>query len=305
MKVLIIGGTGHIGHNLVAMFLDDGCDVVVISSGRTKLAAGVDWDRATMVQAGYGSDGWADCLRQQEADVVVDILGRDAPGVYDAVKSNCRHFLLCGSIWMFGDPRSVPTPDEPQTPSPFEEYASRYVEMLALRASAAQDGIAFTAVMPPNICGPGKVPLDGMGGRSVDVHKAHQAGKPAPLPAPGNNLIGPCDGADVAQPFFLAAQNRDAGNGEIFNVGAAYALTAKQFIETYGQIYGVTIPIEWYGWPEYAESINPSIGANFHFSANMCPDISKARTLLGYEPKYTCEETMERAVGWMRNEGIL
>jgi len=37
----------------------------------------------------------------------------------------------------------------------------------------------------------------------------------------------------------------------------------------------------------------------------MCPDLTKIRTKLGYVPRYTPEETMERAVAWMRAEGML
>lgn len=36
----------------------------------------------------------------------------------------------------------------------------------------------------------------------------------------------------------------------------------------------------------------------------MCPDISKIRKL-GYEPRYTPEESMERAVAWMRDRGMV
>jgi nucleoside-diphosphate-sugar epimerase len=33
----------------------------------------------------------------------------------------------------------------------------------------------------------------------------------------------------------------------------------------------------------------------------MLPDISKIRARLGYEPHYTPEQTLERAVDWMKN----
>ena len=37
----------------------------------------------------------------------------------------------------------------------------------------------------------------------------------------------------------------------------------------------------------------------------MLPDISKARKLLGYEPRYTVKETMRRAVEWMKEQKLL
>ena len=126
-----------------------------------------------------------------------------------------------------------------------------------------------------------------------------------PLPELGAVLIGPCDAEDVARGFFLSALQPEASAGEIFNVGSAYALTARRFVEVYGEIYGSTIPIEWMSWKTYAEEISPDPGSNYHFRGHMCPDISKIRSALGYAPRHTPEETMARAVDWMRREGMM
>jgi nucleoside-diphosphate-sugar epimerase len=37
----------------------------------------------------------------------------------------------------------------------------------------------------------------------------------------------------------------------------------------------------------------------------MCPSIKKISEKLGYKPSYTPEETMERAVNWMRENGMI
>jgi nucleoside-diphosphate-sugar epimerase len=159
--------------------------------------------------------------------------------------------------------------------------------------------------MPPNICGPGKVPLDGVGGRSIEVHKAHQRGEAVILPYPGTNLIGPCDAEDVARGFACAIANRDASAGEMFNVGSAYALTAEQFIRTYAATYGSAIPIDYVSAETYVSDVSPDVGMSFHFVEHMCPDISKITSRLGYRPGYTPEQTMERAVKWMRDEELI
>jgi nucleoside-diphosphate-sugar epimerase len=67
----------------------------------------------------------------------------------------------------------------------------------------------------------------------------------------------------------------------------------------------VNIPIRWVDWQEYITKVCPAVGAHHHYKANMCPDISKIRARLGYEPKYTPEQTMARAVNWMRECRIL
>jgi len=93
-------------------------------------------------------------------------------------------------------------------------------------------------------------------------------------------------------------------DGEIFNIGSAYALTASRFVDAYGEIYGTRIPVELVPWAEFVRYI-PDLGANYHFREHMCPDISKIGRELGYEPRYTPEEAMKRAVAWMRGRGMV
>jgi len=237
---------------------------------------------------------------------VVDILQGDIGAVYSASReAGVSHVVACGSLWMFGRPKVVPTPEVAQTECPFPNYWQRYSELRQTIALSQQEGLAFSAIMPPNICGPGKIPLEGMGGRSLEVHQAHQRGEEVTLPYPGTNLIGPCDAEDVARGFFCAVKDREKAAGEIFNVGSAYALTAERFIATYGEIYNTTIPIRYVSAQTYITEISPDIGAHFHLVEHMCPDISKISSRLGYHPKYTPEEAMERAVRWMFDMELL
>ena len=306
MKVLVIGGTGHIGLFLVPMLAEKAQRVIVVSRGRKSWDA-QGWDNVETVQANYERNDrkWLDFIAQAEFDVLIDILGTNVPVTYEVVKERCKHFIVCGSLWMFGPPKVVPTPPETQGPCAFADYARRYSELLATKEQARKDGLAFTAIMPPNICGPGKIPLDCQGGRSLEVHREHMQGKPVKLPHGCNTLIGPCDAEDIARAFVLAACQTDAAAGEIFNVGSAYALPAPQFIETYGQIYDSQIPIEYVSHKEYFEVVLPSVGANYHFSQHMLPDISKLRTKLGYNPMYSPEQTLARAVEWMKGQKLL
>jgi nucleoside-diphosphate-sugar epimerase len=306
-RICIIGGTGHIGKNLTEMLVDEGFEVFVLARGEKPIPSKPQWERVKFVRKFYHENlkDWEEVFQSIQPEVVIDILGSYAPAVYGGALPYIEQFILCGSVWMFGEPKVVPTPEETQSPCIFPGYAKRYSEMLELKERAKSDGIKFTAIMPPNICGPGKILLDCYGGRSLERHLAHKRGEPVPLPEPGNTLIGPCDAEDVARGFYLAVMNPDDSADEIFNVGSAYALTAKEFVETYGRIYGVKIPIEWHSWREYSEEINPDLGANFHFKAHMCPSIKKISEKLGYKPRYAPEETMERAVNWMRENGMI
>jgi len=108
-----------------------------------------------------------------------------------------------------------------------------------------------------------------------------------------------------AQGFFLSVLQPENSADEIFNVGTEYAITVKKFVETDGEIYKTKIPINWVSWNQYSEKLNPDLGVNTHFKWNMCPDISKISKKLGYKPKYTPEETLERAVKWMEEKNLI
>lgn len=307
MNICVIGGTGHIGGFLTPFLVEDGHDVTVVSTGRKPAPDTPPWRSVTIRTGTYARNSaeWTEFITSVGADVIVDILGADVPGLYNAVRGTCRQLVVCGSLWMFGFPKVVPTPEITQGPCEFEGYAQRYEELCATRDQAARDGLAFAALMPSNICGPGKIPLDARGGRGIEEHRSYARGEPVVLPAGCNTLISPCDASDIATGFRLAVRDPDAADGEILNVGAAYALTAPQLVAAYAEIYDTTIPIEEISWDEFLTDYMPDPGANFHFRAHMCPDISKLRTKLGYEPRYTPEETMARAVAWMREEGML
>lgn len=310
MRILVIGGTGHIGGFLSRMLIQDGHQVAVMTSGRTSVPAdypdlGISC-HALDYRASLTDGSFRALLLKEQPEVVVDILQGETEAVYAAcVEAGVTHLVNCGSVWMWGRPKVVPTPEVPQTECPFEGYKQRLAKMQWAIARSGSEGLVVTGVMPPNICGPRKIPLEGRGGRSLEVHQAHRQGEEVVLPYPGTNLIGPCDAEDVARGFFCAVTHREQAAGEIFNVGSAYALTAEKFIATYGEIYGVTIPVRYVSAKTFETEIMPEAGANFHFLEHMCPDLTKISTRLGYRPAYTPEETMERAVRWMFEVGLL
>ena len=310
MRICVIGGSGHIGKFLCAALAEDGHEVVVLSRGQTPLPTGGPWERIRLVPIAYQpGPELENTIRELAPEALVDILGFGAPGIYESLAAGlggkCRHLVACGSVWMWGDPALVPTPEVPTNRCWAEGYAWRFELYQRLQAECRARGLPFTVIMPPNICGPGKIPLEGRGGRSLQVHREHAQGLPCPLPTPGTNLVGPCDAADVAQGFLLALRQPEQAAGEFFNVGSPYALTAARFLEVYGEIYGRPIPIDWVSWEHYSTAISPDRGAHYHFEMPMCPDISKIRSRLGYAPRYTPEQTMARAVAWMQEQGLL
>lgn len=304
MKILIIGGTGHVGSHLTPILISQGHEVYIATRGNKKINNEIFKEANFISCNANDEENLKKIAKTYSFDTVIDFPGT-AFTTWNVFKDKVSHIIACGSLWMFGRPTVVPTPELTQSECPFEYYVTRYKQIKEMLMQSGESKAFFTAIMPPNICGPGKIPLDTMGGRNIDVHRANMNGETVCLPDGPEALIAPCDAYDLATLFALAVNKREAAAGQIFNGGPAYALSSSQFVKTYEKIYNIKIPISYVSWEEYKTKINTNIGAWWHFYSDMCPDISKARKLLGYEPKYTPEQAMERAVEWMREQQMI
>jgi len=305
MKVLIIGGTGHVGTNLVHILHEQGHEVIIGSRGATHIPADPTFSKVRFVTCdAFSIASLEDLSHHERFDVIIEF-----PGVIEQVwtvfKNKADHIISCGSVWMFGAPRVIPTPERIQGACPFDVYEERNIAYTKILAESRTTKAVFSAVMPPNISGRGKVPLDTLGGRDIEIHKANMRGEVVYLPEGPESTICPCEAYDLAMLFALCVNNRTAAAGQIFNGGTDHALTSTQFVDTFAQIHGVNIPIEYVPWNIYKSEISPGIGYWWHFYAHMSPDISKAKKLLGYKPRYTSEEAMDRAVAWMKDSHLI
>ncbi len=296
MKILVIGGTGHVGSFLCEILKSHGHEVVIASRGNKSIPDGYKG----VICNSYDKDSLMS-LKSENFDTIVDFPGT-ALNVYNALGDTVKHIVACGSIWMLGLPKIVPTPEIPQNTCIFDGYRERFSQ---INEMIAKHKCPVTAVFPPNICGPGKIPIDGLGGRDINVHKAHKNGETVYLPDGPEALIAPCDAYDIAMLFALCIEQPEKSGNQIFNAGTEHALTTSELIKLYAKIYKTEIPIEYVSWEKYKNEISPSIGYWWHFYSHMCPDISKAKNLLGYQPKYSSESSVERAVKWMFDNKML
>ena len=296
MKVLVIGGTGHMGKFVCNLLKERGHDVYVATR------SGSAPDGMTAVKCDCSDPASLAELKCGGYDTIIEFPG-NAKMVYDTLAESVKHIIACGSLWMYGAPKAVPTPEGYQAECPFEGYKQRFVD---IQSMISDEKCLFTGIMIPNVCGPGKIPLDCLGGRDANMHKAHARGEKVYLPDGPEALVSPCDAYDLAMLFVLAAEQPEKSGNQLFNAGPAdAAVTMSELVNIYGKIYGTNIPVEYVSWEKYKNEISPSIGYWWHFYAHMSPDYSKARSILGYKPKFTIYETIERAVNWMREEKII
>ena len=298
MKICVVGGTGHVGTHLCEILRERGHEVVILTRGLTstnlkgyKSIACDSKDVEAMKK-----------LHTENFDTIMCFPGC-VDVIYKALADKVNHIIGCGSLWMLGNPKMVPTPEITQAECIVDAgYKRRYA---LIQEMIAESKCKFTAIMPPNISGPGKVPIDFLGDRDVNNHLAHKNGTKIYLPDGPECLIEPTDAYDIAMLFALCAEQPEKAGGQIFNVGTGRSMTATEFINALSQIFGSKNEIEYVPWKQYRDEISPSIYHWWHFYAHMSPDITKAKTLVGYKPKYSAVESLERAVKWMYDNKLM
>ena len=220
-RVVIIGGTGHVGTYLVPRMVAAGFEVVNVSRGARqpyrphaawKSVRTVTLDRDVLEASGsFGGE-----IRALDPDIVIDMIcftaGERAGSLVDALAGHVRHFLHCGTIWVHGPSVSVPTTEEAAAPAVRRPTASRKPRSRPI-SSTPRAGPAFppTIIHPGHIVGPGWAPLNPAGHFDPAVFSLLAQGGELALPNLGMETVHHVHADDVAQAFVAAIESRQRG----------------------------------------------------------------------------------------------
>ena len=86
----------------------------------------------------------------------------------------------------------------------------------------------------------------------------------------------------------VLAMESDKAAGEIFHIGSCQEISVEELIKTVGDMMGYSG--EYHQAPTYPGSVS-----------RRCPDISKAKKILGYDPKVDWKVGLETTVNWYKN----
>lgn len=308
MKILIIGGTGHIGSYLVPRLLLDGHAVCVISRNPQPQYAEerLLWSQVVWIQADRRAeeeDGtWLERMRTIEADVVIDLIAftpRENALMVEAFRGRIDHFLHCGTIWAYGP--SARTPYREHYPrSPITEYGinKAAIEADLLRAWS-REGFPATVVHPGHISGRRWLPIDPQGSRNgIGVYHKLATGQPVHLPDLGLYTVHHVHGDDVAQIFHRAIDQRPLALGQSFSAVAPYALSLVACCQSVAALFGREAVLEFVPMAQMCRYVDPEAFAviEAHCQHAPCSSIAKGEQLLGYQPRYTTEQIYAECV---------
>jgi nucleoside-diphosphate-sugar epimerase len=315
-KVVIIGGSGHVGTYLVPRLVQTGFDVVNVTRGkRAPYSPHAAWrsvetvitDREAEEKAGtFGAR-----IRDLKPDIVIDMICftmASAEHLVAALKGNVGHFLHCGTIWVHG-PSVAPPTTEMQPRKPIGAYGTQKAAIEAyLLGEARRSGFPATIAHPGHIVGPGWDPLNPAGHFNSQVFTTIALGRELALPNFGMETVHHVHADDVAQMFMKAIANRSAAIGEAFSTVSPAAVSLKGYAEAMAAWFGVEVKLKFLPWPEWkaAQASEEDAMATWeHIYRSPCHSIAKAERLLGYAPRYTSFEAVYEAVTWLIQQGVV
>lgn len=317
MRIVVIGGTGHIGSFLVPRLVRAGHEVINLSrSGGTGYSDAPEWEQVRQVVADrqeQDADGtFGDTVLGPQPDVVIDLVcftRESAAALVEALRGSVDHLLHCGSIWRYGASRKLPIAEGSDSAGPpFDEYGVEKAAIAAmLKAETVSGGLVTTSIHPGHIVGPGWHPTGPLGNINPEVWRELSAGGTVRVPGSGMESMHHVHADDVAQLFELAVANREAAAGEDFNAVAPTALSVRGYLEIASGWFGESATLESVTWDDYRASTTEEYAEQSwgHLHRSHVFTIDKSRRLLGYAPRYEPEEAILESVRWLIEHGQL
>lgn len=306
MRVVVVGGTGHIGSFLVPRLIRAGHEVVSVSRGTaTAYVDQPEWADVEQIVADRhkeDADGtFAGRIGRSNADTVIDLLcftAASAQALVDGLRGRDVHLITCGSVWRAGPSATLPVTEETAPPPAGEYGTAKDAIARLLVAESRSGGLLTTSLHPGHISGPGWPPIGPTGNVDPAVWWTLSAGEPLTIPGIGAETMAHVHADDVAQAFALAVAARGTVNGEDFFVTAADALNVRGYAELGASWFGQAAKLETVTWPQFWELTDTEHARTSweHLWRSQVCSIDRARRLLGYTPEYTAAQTVLEAV---------
>ena len=308
MRVLITGGAGFIGSHLCDYLIEQGWNVVCVDN----LVTGQE----SNIQHLLGHPQFN--IVQQDVTRYIDVPGKvdyvlhfaspaspvdylklpiqtlkvGALGTHNTLgvaKAKHAKFLLASTSECYGDPEISPQPESywghvnPIGPRGVYDEAKRFGEAMTMAYRRAH-GVDTRIVRIFNTYGPRMRLNDGRALPNV-LHQA-LTGQPITVYGDGRQTRSFCYVSDTVEGIYRLMQSNEH---EPVNIGNPQEVTILEFAERIRALTGTKAPIVFEPLPQD----DPK---------RRCPDITKARRILGWEPKVSLEEGLRLTFAFFREQ---
>jgi UDP-glucose 4-epimerase len=297
-KVLVTGGAGFIGSHVVDRFVNEGHEVRVLddlstgkldniqahlASGKVELVKGDIRDASLVTESLNG----VSFVIHMAALVSVPLSVENPNLTFDinllvtlillrsSIKKHIKRFLFISSCAVCGDPESLPVTEESRT-NPISPYAeSKLVGERYCLGFSERQLLPSVVLRFFNVYGPrqGMNEYSGVITRFIDRCRL---GLPLTIYGDGSQTRDFVNVKDVAEAI-LASTRSVGAVGEVFNIGSGKPTTVNELAKTVIELAKVGSKIS------YAKSRVGDIKDSY-------ADISKAKKILGFEPKVSLKD---------------
>ena len=301
-RVLVTGGAGFIGSNLVRSLLERGDEVRVLdnfSTGNRANLEGLDVDVVEGELRSY--ERVHNAVRGVEVVFHLGALGSVPRSVQDPLTSSAvniegtlnvllaardegvRRVVYSSSSSVYGTGRELPV-SEDQAADPLSPYgvAKLAAERFCVSFSRVYESFQTVVVRYFNVFGPRQSPFSQYAAVIPLFITAIAAGKPVRIEGDGEQRRDFTYVSNVVDGTILAA-DAEGANGQIFNVAASSPVSVNQVADAIGEILGK--PVQKEPAPARAGDIRDSWA-----------DVRRARDVLGWEPSVGLEEGLRRTI---------
>lgn len=306
MKIVIIGGTGHIGSYLVPRLVLAGHDVICVSRQQRKpndlqpiwrSVKHINIDRVKAEEKGvFGSQ-----IKELKGEIIIDLIcfkPESAIMLAESLMGEIQHFIHCGTMWVHGHSSQVPTL-ESQVRRPFGVYGINKAKIESyLLLKFKQKGFPATILHPGHITGPDWLPINPAANLNPETFIQLAKGEEIILPNFGMETVHHVHVDDVAQAFIKAIENRQNSIGESFHVVSEQALTLRGYASAVSRWFGHEAKFRFLSWEEWKKTVNRRNAELTwdHIAHSPNGSIIKAKELLNYNPRYSSLQAVKEAI---------
>jgi nucleoside-diphosphate-sugar epimerase len=300
--VLVTGGAGFIGANLVRTLLERGDSVRVLDNFSTGNRANLEDLDTEIVEGELRSyERVHNAVRGVEVVYHLGALGSVPRSVQDPLTSSAvnvegtlnvllaardesvRRVVFSSSTSIYGSTRLLPTPED-EPPDPISPYgvAKLAAERYCVSFSRVYESFESVVLRYFNVFGPLQSPFSQYAAVVPRFVTAIAAGEPVEIHGDGQQSRDFTYVGNVVDATIRAGEAAGA-SGEIFNVAAGAPASVNTIADTIGEILGK--PVERRHVPRRAGDIRDSWA-----------DLTKSRRVLGYEPAVDLREGLRRTI---------
>ena len=295
MKILITGGAGFIGSNLVEELVRLGNEVVVLDNfflgsienlsavkNKITVVRGDIRDEKTVMDAARGADYiFNEAAASSSPMFMKDLRGSTAVNidgfinVLNAARKNDATVIYASTSSMYGN-NPPPLKEDMKVISPNFYAATKVAGEDIARVYSKEYDIITIGLRYMSVYGPHEKAKGIFANLVSQFLWAMQKNEQPVIYGDGNQTRDFVFVGDVVNAHLLAMKFKNGG--EIFNVGTGKATSLNQLVITLNKILGKNIKTKYIKMP-VKNYINTQLA-----------DISKAKRMLGYAPKYSLED---------------